>query len=114
MTERRRWLRQQAGSGRWTRVRLRPGREAVLLNIGAGGALVEGRSRLLPGSRVVMQFVASDRVLTVRGRVVRCEVAALDPRDGVRYRGAVSFDEDQPLLPGWWDSPQVGVHTGAM
>ena len=29
---------------------------------------------------------------------MRCEVTALDPFAGVRYRGAVSFDERQTLV----------------
>jgi hypothetical protein len=98
MTDRRRCPRRPAAGEGWTRVRVCPGRDAVLVDLGAGGALVECRSRLLPGSTVLLQFIAPGRTVTVRGRVVRCEVTALDPAHGVRYRGAVSFDEDQPGL----------------
>lgn len=98
MTDRRRSTRYPLHAGRTWRVRVRPGRDAALVDIGVGGVLVEGASRLLPGSRVVLQFVVPEGTLSVRGRVVRCEVAALDPGNGVRYRGAVSFDEDQPSL----------------
>ncbi len=111
MTDRRRSPRRPAAAGRSPRVRVRPGQEAALVDIGTGGALVEGPSRLLPGSRVVMQFIVPGGTVTVRGRIVRCEVAALDPARGVRYRGAVSFDEEQPALPGWCEASVARTGT---
>jgi hypothetical protein len=78
-------------------VRLRPGHEVILVNIGDGGALVEASSRMLPDSAVVLQLLTRDGARCIRGRVLRCEVAALDPSLGIRYRGALSFDEPQPL-----------------
>jgi hypothetical protein len=95
MTDRRRSVRRSAGEARWAAARLRPGRDVALVDIGEGGVLIETPARLFPGTRVVLQFIAPGGSVSVRGRVVRCEVTALDPSRGVRYRGAVSFDERQ-------------------
>jgi hypothetical protein len=73
-------------------VRLRPGRDAVLVDLGAGGALIEGAARLHPGSTVVLQLVGSRRSAFLTGTVLRCQVSAIDREAGVRYRGAISFD----------------------
>jgi len=70
----------------------------VLVDIGDGGALVEASSRMLPGTPVVLQLLMPEGAMCIRGRVMRCEVTALDPFAGVRYRGAVSFDERQTLV----------------
>lgn len=98
MSDRRRSLRWSAREARWAAARLRPGRDVALVDIGEGGALIETPARLFPGTRVVLQLVAPAGAVSVRGRVVRCEVAALDPARGVRYRGAVSFDERQHVV----------------
>lgn len=74
-------------------MRLRPGREAAIVDVGPNGALIEGPARLLPGAAVVLQLVGPNRSTRVTGRVLRCQVSALDATAGVRYRGAISFDE---------------------
>jgi len=97
----RRW---PAGAIRWTGVRLRPGREAALVDLCERGALVEGAARLRPGAHVVLQLVGPchdpshpagperTRSHSITGIVVRCQVSALCGHSGVRYRGAISFD----------------------
>ena len=75
--------------------RVRPGHEVVLLDVSAGGALVECACRLLPGSMVDMHLVSPGRCASVRGRVLRCTVVRLRA-SGVWYRGAVGFDRDLP------------------
>jgi len=62
------------------------------VDLGADGALLEGPTRLMPGTHVVLMLRDEAGSLVVGGRVVRCEVVALDPGSGVRYRGAVRFD----------------------
>jgi PilZ domain-containing protein len=71
---------------------LRPGYAVSLVNLSAGGALIQGPRPLRPGAHVHMQLLTGTRRLTLAGRVLRCSVAALDWRDGVLYRGAVQFD----------------------
>jgi hypothetical protein len=73
-------------------VRLRPGRDAVLVDLCEGGALIEGTARLHPGSTVVLQLIGPRRSAFLTGTVVRCQVSALDRDAGVRYKGAISFD----------------------
>jgi hypothetical protein len=93
MTERRRSNRFPGAGLRWRTARLRPGRDVGLVDVASGGALVEGRARLAPGARVVLQLRAEDETRIVHARVLRCEVSALDPARGVLYRGALRFDE---------------------
>lgn len=92
MTERRRSARRPAAQSPWVSARVRPGRDVALLDLGDDGALVEGTTRLMPGSKVVLQLHASGRSVIVAGLVVRCEVASLDRELGIRYRGALRFD----------------------
>ena len=71
---------------------LRPGRAVSLVNLSAGGALVESQRPLRPGSNVHLQLVADDRTIGLPARVLRCAVATIDA-EGVQYRGALMFHE---------------------
>jgi hypothetical protein len=62
----------------------------VLLNINSRGALVESDARLRPGAPTEMQLAGSTSRASIRGRVDRCYVSALEP---IRYRGVVLFEE---------------------
>ena len=73
--------------------RMRPGYEVVLVDVSAGGALVESDRRLLPGSLIELHLASSGRAVSVRGRVIRCAVARL-MATGVWYQGAIKFDRD--------------------
>ena len=88
------------GSG-MERARLRPGRTAHVIDLSAGGALIETDWRLLPGTRVELQLGEPAAVHRVTGRILRCHVALLD-RERIRYRGALAFEERLVL----------GNHTG--
>ena len=75
--------------------RVRPGLDVALVDLSAGGALVETVHRLLPGSAVELQLDSGGKRAAVRGRVLRCAVARL--RAGaVWYRGAIGFDRHLP------------------
>ena len=74
------------------RARLRPGRTAHIVDLSAGGALIETDWRLLPGMRVEMQVGEPIPLFRVAGRILRCHVALLD-RGRIRYRGALVFEE---------------------
>ncbi len=73
------------------RVRLRPGREGQLVNLSRGGACVDTSSRLLPGTPIDVQLLASGWQWTGEARVVRCLVAALPREEKVRYRAGLQF-----------------------
>lgn len=71
--------------------RVRPGYNASIVDVSAGGALIETEYRLLPGSSVELHMETTTRRTTIRGRVLRCAVAGLRP-SSVCYRGAIGFD----------------------
>lgn len=75
------------------RARVRPGHEVTVLDLSPGGALIEAGHRLLPGTRVELQLAGADYRLAVRGRVLRCSVASLNPAR-ITYRGAVAFERE--------------------
>ena len=91
LAERRREPRRSGGGERWHSIAiLRPGQEITLLNITSRAALVESEARLRPGVRTEMHLAGLDFRTSVRGRLDRCQVVALEP---IRYRGVVVFDE---------------------
>ena len=73
------------------RMRLRTGRELTVVNISASGALVEGLTRLLPGTRAEVHVVTRHGRVLVRTRVVRSLVWRLEA-DSVWYRTALAFE----------------------
>jgi hypothetical protein len=77
--------------------RVRPGTDADIIDVSAGGALIESAHRMLPGAPIELQLAAGGRREAIRGRVVRCSVARLRAV-GVWYRGAIRFDRQLPWL----------------
>jgi hypothetical protein len=75
--------------------RVSPGHRAMLLDVSAGGALIETNHRLLPGASVELQVDANTRRTSVRGCVLRCAVVRVRPTF-VCYRGAIAFDRHLP------------------
>jgi len=71
--------------------RVRPGHRAQLIDVSAGGALIETQYRLLPGASVELQMETDTRHTSVRGRILRCAVVRVRPT-WVCYRGAIGFD----------------------
>jgi hypothetical protein len=74
----------------WLRaVRLKYGPQVRVIDISAGGMLIETEDALRPDSKVVFEVAAADSTIVVPARVVRCTPA---PDGGaVRYRGALAF-----------------------
>ena len=73
--------------------RIRPGYDVSVVDMSAGGALVESERRLMPGSPVELHVRSVHRSEIVRGRIVRCAVARLRA-NGICYRGAIAFDHN--------------------
>jgi hypothetical protein len=73
------------------RVRLRAGRELLVIDVSDAGILTEGVMRLLPGTHVDVHLVTRDGRQLIRSRVVRAFVHYLES-DLIRYRGALAFD----------------------
>ncbi len=76
-----------------TSVRIRPAHEAKLLELSERSALVEAALSLAPERVVVLELRVRQRLVEVRGRVVRGYVAGIGSDGEVRYRGMLSFDE---------------------
>jgi hypothetical protein len=76
-----------------------PGANARLIDVSAGGVLVETNERLLPGASVEVHMTTRTERSSVRGHVLRCAVVRVRP-SFVCYRGAIGFDR---LLPGFLD-----------
>ena len=95
VTDRRRVTRvSQVAEHGVVQARVRPGYEALVVNISAHGALIETPLRLLPGRPVELRLEVDGRTSVVCGRVLRCAVVrVLSSR--VSYHGAVGFE--QPL-----------------
>jgi hypothetical protein len=74
---------------------VRPGHAARLIDVSAGGALIETGHRLLPGTSVELQVETGTDRANLRGRVLRCAVVRLRPT-WVCYRGAIAFDRHLP------------------
>ena len=100
--DRRRHRRHRAGAGRLQLARIRPGHDVSIVDVSAGGMLVESTHRLLPGARVDVRFLGEDHGADViRGRILRCGVAHLQA-DQINYRGAIAFDDESHgyVVPG--------------
>ena len=74
---------------------VRPGHRARVIDVSAGGALIETSQRLLPGTSVELQVETGTSRESIRGQVVRCAVVRLRPT-WVCYRGAIAFDRHLP------------------
>jgi hypothetical protein len=67
---------------------LRPGHEVEVLNLSAGGALLQSTARLKPGMTTELQLQGNSRC-TVRGRIARARVISVTP---LYYEAALVFD----------------------
>jgi hypothetical protein len=98
LAERRRFARFTAASVPGVRATLRPGYPLEVVDLGAGGVLVEGQRPLRPGARVHLQLVVGHQDFAVAAQVLRCAVWVVNPHDGVLYRGALRFDQACNIL----------------
>lgn len=69
---------------------LGPGQAARLVDLSAGGALLEMRARLVPGATVELRVASPGHRWSLPAAVRRCAVWRLETT-GVTYRGAVAF-----------------------
>ena len=106
-TERRRSIRRNPSVDEpLSQARLRAGRELSVIDVSHAGALVEGATRLLPGTHVDLHIVTKDGRTLVRSRVVRAYVSYVDAA-AVRYRGALAFDRSLDTSPAGYAIPDV-------
>jgi hypothetical protein len=87
--------------------RVRPGRLVAVIDVSAGGTLIETSQPLFPGAAVDLQFESAFRRTSLRGHVLRCAVARLHP-SAVSYRAAIVFDRQWPcFVDGEWSEYPV-------
>lgn len=77
--------------------RIRAGADVCVLDVSAGGALVETTQRLRPNGSIDLQLSTADSQVAARGRVTRCQVSRLSA-SVVWYRGAIAFDRALPWI----------------
>ncbi len=75
--------------------RVRPGREATVINVSVSGILIETGYRLLPGARVELHLHGPHDRITSWGRILRASVAGV-AATSVRYRGAIALERPLP------------------
>jgi hypothetical protein len=74
---------------RWLQMaRFEHGPSVTLIDLSAGGVLLESHDRLCPGSALALELVGS-RQIVVPLRVMRSQIASL--QEGLLYRGACAF-----------------------
>ena len=95
-----------------TRATLRPGCAVRVVNLSAGGALVQADQPIRPGARVHVQIVTTVRAFALVARVLRCAVWTLDPHDGATYRGALQFEDRCESF--WEQQTQPGSEIPSM
>jgi hypothetical protein len=77
--------------------RVRRGFHLTVVDVSAGGVLIETSLRLLPGMPLEIHLERNKAMSTMRGRVLRCAVVRLTA-NAVCYRSAIGFDQHLPWL----------------
>jgi hypothetical protein len=94
-----------------TRATLRPGCTVRIVDLSAGGALVQAEQPLRPGARVHFQLVTTANTFALVARVLRCAVWRLDADQGATYRGALQFEDRCDIV--WEPATRPGSHLPA-
>jgi hypothetical protein len=102
-----------AGDEPLCQIRLRAGRDLRVVDVSNAGVLVEGASRLLPGTHVDVHLVTREGRVLMRSRVVRAFVSHLEA-DAVRYRGALAFERIVDTAMAGYDVPDWIGSTAAV
>jgi hypothetical protein len=108
LTDRRTDARFEVPDARVTRATLRPGRAVRVVDLSAGGALVQADQPLRPGARVHLQLVTIASTFALVARVLRCAVWRLDAEQGATYRGALQFENRCDIV--WEPETRPGSH----
>jgi PilZ domain-containing protein len=90
-----------------------------VIDVSAGGLLIVGSQRLLPGVPNQLEIVLGSGPLRVSCRVIRSEVAQLS-LVGIQYRSAIAFDQrldfidDPPVEAAPGDLSAIVIYSGVM
>jgi PilZ domain len=119
-SERRGHMRLGADDVRWLRsARLKYGPDVRVLDISAGGILVETDGQLRPDANIVFELSGPTKSILVPSKVLRCRLASFD--DVMRYQGACSFKRPleipellkQAMTTGTATAPAAASQPGA-
>lgn len=81
----------------WLRdVRLKSGPSVQLIDLSQGGALIDSRVHMRPGSTITLAITAPGSSIEVSSRILRCHLSQIGGGGAAIYRGACMFTE--PLL----------------
>jgi hypothetical protein len=81
----------------WLRgARLKYGADLRVLDISAGGMLLETEKALAPDSSVVVELTGTESPILIPSKVLRCRAASLG--DFITYRGAFAFKRPLSIL----------------
>jgi hypothetical protein len=98
-------------------VRLAPGGAVELVNISRSGVLVEGRTRLVPGTRVTVIFDGAFTPASNDAKVIRCQVSSmagsiLHYHTGIQFeRRLEALDTVAPAPPAHAPEPSSPTHA---
>jgi c-di-GMP-binding flagellar brake protein YcgR len=92
MIERRQYVRVASATLPQVRATVRPGCMVALVDVSAGGALLQGARPLRPGARVQLQVPTGTHTIALLALVLRSIVFELSREGGVTYRGALQFE----------------------
>jgi hypothetical protein len=87
--------------------RIKFGPDVALVDVSAGGVLLETNARLQPESEALLELFGSARQTIVPFRVLRCRIAALD--GSPKYLGACAFKEPLDLDELAWASTEMSA-----
>jgi hypothetical protein len=71
--------------------RVTPGHDVLILDLSAGGVLIETDAPLPPGRVLTVHLIRPSRRVALDGRVVRSFVSGVDTREGPSYRAGIAF-----------------------
>jgi hypothetical protein len=90
------------------RMMIANGMSVDLVNVSLSGMLVEGRTRLVPGSRVTIMIEGGFEPSQLRAKVVRCQVTAIS-EGALRYQCGLQFERPLDQIPTDADAPPVSA-----
>ena len=79
-----------------THVKLLPGGEASLINVSNTGAQIDGKNRLIVGSKVSIRLHGA-AIKRLDGTIVRSQVSTIHRDGSLSYESGIDFDRPYPI-----------------